>query len=189
MESQHTRQGQVVSPPDGPVGGVEVQVVDADPGTDDFLGADTTNGDGEYAVTVDLDDAGGASEDDPEIHLRFRRGEDTRHEEAMTLASRSSTEVDSVTVSVGSGSGTTSMRHHATVEHRGMSTVPRDPAHPGQGRFGRMFPPRNCPRTCSTCRSSRRPDRRSSGRWPPGTSSGGDGSVCRPGSRSPARWT
>ncbi|WP_424017023.1 peroxidase family protein [Halorientalis pallida] len=140
MGSQHTIQGQVVSPPDGPVGGVEVQVVDADPSVDDFLGTDRTDGDGEYAVTVDLDDAGGASEGDPEIYLRFRRGGETLHEQAVTLASGSETTVDPVTVSVGSGSGTTSMPHHGMVEHRGMSNVPRDPAHPGQGRFGRMFP-------------------------------------------------
>jgi len=161
MGGEYTIRGTVTTPA-GPAGGVVVEAVDADLGPDDSLATTTTDDDGRYELRIDPADAGGLLEGDPELYLRVSHGDRTSRVEVPAPSGRDVIEVDvelgpggsgvetgrGVTDGAGTRSqisptsgGTTDRRpRHGMMEHRGMANVPRDPAHPGRGRFGRMFP-------------------------------------------------
>lgn len=162
MGGEYTVHGTVTTPV-GPASGVVVEAVDADIGQDDSLATTSTDDDGRYELRIDPDDAGGFLEGDPELYLRVSDSGRTTRVEVPDPSGGDVVEVDielgpggagdrtGRSVADGAGtrsqlsptsSGGTSARRprHGMMEHRGMENVPRDPAHPGQGRFGRMFP-------------------------------------------------
>ncbi|WP_154019015.1 peroxidase family protein [Halococcus agarilyticus] len=159
MSERYTLEGTVVSPPNGPLADTRIEAFDADSGPDDLLGTTDTDGDGRFELVFDVELIGGPEEGVPEVYVRVLDADTDLHTEAVAL-SDTTTAVDLfVPVSTddgetgsssgGSMGGSMSMDekpgmptipHHGTVNHRGMMNVPRGPASPGHGRFGRLFP-------------------------------------------------
>ncbi|MBB6647369.1 peroxidase family protein [Halobellus ruber] len=139
MPTEHTVAGDVRRSDGTPAAGIEIVVVDADLGLDDPLGHVTTRGDGRFEVRFSAD----AHEEltDPDPHgYGFADGE-VVGEWSLTLDE----EDHELTVEDRSSHTHPMMEavedmHHGMGGQRGMSNVPRDPPHPGRGRFGRMFP-------------------------------------------------
>jgi hypothetical protein len=141
MPPEHAVGGTVTRADGSPAAGIDVVVVDADSDRDDPLGHATTRGDGRFSVRFDAEAAGGAVEGDPEVHaFGFDDGE--RVGEWDLKLDRDDHEL----TTEGDDGGTNPMMeamagmHHGMGDHRGMTNVPHDPAHPGRGRFGRLFP-------------------------------------------------
>lgn len=160
MSDRYTIQGTAVSPPTGPLADVQLRVFDDDDlGPDDPLDTTTTDGNGRFELEFDADAIDGPTEGTPEVYVQVLDGGTDRHIETITLHDATTT-IDLLVPAVTAGDGGTNSSHgtaagsmsmdskpgmpktprHGMVDHRGMMNVPRGPAYPGYGRFGRLFP-------------------------------------------------
>jgi hypothetical protein len=135
----HTISGVVRDPSGDPAAGIDLFAVDVDLGPDDPLGHARTGGDGRFEITYTDDQ--GLLEGELEVVLHgFADGEQVGK---WPVGDDSGSLELEHAAAPGGGSpmpeGMESM-HHGMGDHRGMSNVPRDPPHPGRGRFGRLFP-------------------------------------------------
>jgi hypothetical protein len=142
MSETHTVGGTIRRTDGSPAAWIDLVVVDADAGLDDALGHTETHGDGRFTVEYDADEAGGAFEGTPELYAHgFADGEKVGQWE---LTPGGTDHELTLSASADSGPSLAEMMdgasHHGMGDHRGMSNVPRDPPHPGRGRFGRLFP-------------------------------------------------
>ena len=161
MTHQYTVSG-TVSTPAGPLDGATVTAVDSELGRDDPLATAETAADGGYELSFDGSALDGPFEGSPDVYLRVSHSGLSHETDAVDFddgtatldvalgedAAGAGTSGDAGSGTVGDGGRPSSggsmasggKPHHGMVEHRGMRNVPRDPSHPGQGRFGRLFP-------------------------------------------------
>jgi hypothetical protein len=141
MSTKHTIGGTVKRPDGTPAAGVNIVIVDADIGIDDPLGNVTTRGDGRFEVEFTADAFEDAFDGDPEPYGHGFDDTETVGQWSLTL-DKTDHELTAEDPSEDAHSMMKAMEdmHHGTSTQRGMENVPRDPPHPGRGRFGRMFP-------------------------------------------------
>jgi len=144
MSSEYTVSGVVREPTGRPAGGVNVLVVDVDLGVDDPLGVVTAGLDGRFELSVDADDIDGPFEGEPDLRLYvFDDGErlvdrsiEANGGDVEVTVARADAEMPTMDEVMSS----MAEMHHGVGGQRGMTNTPRAPSHPGQGRFGRLFP-------------------------------------------------
>jgi len=144
MSNGYSVRGIVHDPTGQPVPNVSVLVVDVDLGVDDPLGAVSTGLDGRFDLTFDADAFDGALEGAPELRLYVFDG-GTRLAARAVDADGGRVEVTAerpteAVPTMDEAMGMMEEMHHGLSGLRGMTNTPRAPTHPGQGRFGRMFP-------------------------------------------------
>jgi hypothetical protein len=141
MSTVHAIGGTVERPDGTPAADVDIVVVDGDIGIDDPLGHATTRSDGSFRIEFTPDAYRDAIDDDPEPYAHGFHDGDSVGEWRLTVD-----EEEHELTTEHTDDGTHPMMeamesmHHGMGTHRGMTNVSRDPPHPGQGRFGRMFP-------------------------------------------------
>jgi hypothetical protein len=143
MTDEYTVHGRVTYPDGIPALGTTAMAVDVDSGADDPLGAMAVRPDGSFELSAAADELGGAQEGHPEIRLYLYRDGTRIHEESVDADPEAdvAVTVDRPTpLSMESVADAMCNMHHGMGGQRGMDNVPRDPFHPGHGRFGRMFP-------------------------------------------------
>lgn len=132
--------------PDGvPAVGVTAVVVDVDDGPDDPFGAMEVRPDGSFELSATQEEVDCHQNDTPDVRLYLFRDGSLIHEEGIDFGDdpRSTVELTvdrPSTVSMEDMMDAMCDMHHGMSEQRGMTNVSRSPFHPGQGRFGRMFP-------------------------------------------------
>jgi hypothetical protein len=123
--------------------GLTAMAVDADSSLDDPLGAMAVRPDGSFELSASQANLGGPQEGTPETHLYlFRDGSLLHHQEvdANPTATVEITVDRPTEPSMDDMVDAMCNMHHGMSDQRGMNNTPRDPFHPGHGRFGRMFP-------------------------------------------------
>lgn len=167
MADDFTVTGTTVDGSGTPLSGVELRAFDVDLLFDDPLGTATTDAEGRFEIRFSEADYGGSIEGGPEVYLvvtgpgsRSRRVPVDLTERAADVELVIPSEEDHTMThdpdrpngggeapiggdghsSGGMMDARSRMPGHGKIEHRGVANVPRDPHHPGQGRFGRLFP-------------------------------------------------
>lgn len=143
MSETYTLSGSVTYPDGVAAVGVTAMAVDIDSGPDDPLGAMAVRPDGSFELSATAADLGGYQEGTPEVKLYLFRDGSLVHAEDVDVDPKATVDV---TVerperpSMEEIADAMCNMHHGMSGQRGMGNVPRDPFHPGHGRFGRMFP-------------------------------------------------
>lgn len=143
MSYQYNVDGAVTHGDGLPATDVTVVATDADAGLDDPLGAMPVRPDGSFTFRADSTEFGGSVEEAPEVHLFVFRDGAVVHEERTEPDPSATVEVTverAESASMEAIAEAMCRMHHGMGQLRGIDNVPRDPFHPGQGRFGRMFP-------------------------------------------------
>lgn len=142
MSGEYTVSGRVTHSDGTPALDVTVMAIDVDIGADDPLGATGTRPDGSFAISAAASTLG-ALEGTPEVRLSVFRNGDVIHEQTVGPDPTVSVEITverEEPLSMENVAEAMCNMHHGMTEQRGMRNVPSAPFHPGQGRFGRMFP-------------------------------------------------
>jgi len=143
MTNEYTVHGRVTYPDGVAALGTTAMAVDADSGADDPLGAMPVRPDGSFELSATAAELGAPQEGSPEVWLYLYRDGSLVHKESVEVDPEATVAVTvdrPTSLSMESVADAMCNMHHGMGGQRGMDNVPRDPFHPGHGRFGRLFP-------------------------------------------------
>jgi hypothetical protein len=123
--------------------GITATAVDIDSGPDDSLGAMAVRPDGSFEFSATEAEVGGPQEGQLEVQLSLFRDGSVIHQQTVDVDPTATVDITvgrPSSPAMGDVMDVMCNMHHGMSGQRGMNNTPRDPFHPGYGRFGRMFP-------------------------------------------------